>query len=298
MSSVHLKTRIGRMATGLAVMVMALAAACGGEPSIPTVAVESADFSFSSPATVPAGFTRFELTNVGQDPHHMQLLRLNDGVTQQQFQGALQEALLASLTEGEAALLRIFQITSEAGGPGGIVPGGNVRAVVDLQHGQYVLTCFLSGADGIPHIAKGMVKALEVTAPPDEQPSEPDADVTVDLNDFAFVGAPATLSAGVTTFKVVNQGQEPHEMSLIRLNEGVSFAQLREAVMTPPELAPPGPPPATDSGGYQAITPGASGWVTVNLAQGEYALVCFVPSPANGFVPHVALGMISSLTVQ
>ena len=68
-----------------------------------------------------------------------------------------------------------------------------------------------------------MVKPLTVGPAPDEQPSEPEADVEVALNDFAFTGVPATLTSGNTTFKVTNQGQEPHEMIIFRL-KGVSMA--------------------------------------------------------------------------
>lgn len=37
--------------------------------------------------------------------------------------------------------------------------------------------------------------------------------------------------------------------------------------------------------------PGQTGWVTLDLKPGDYALVCFISSPANQGKPHVALGM-------
>ena len=228
----------------------------------------------------------------------MQVVKLNQGVSQQQFQETLQETLQAFPQEGEAALGRIFQVVAFTGGPSGIGPGGQSEAVVDLQAGDYVLLCFIAGADGIPHLAKGMVQPLTVTEPPSDRPAEPEALATVGLDDFAFAGVPTTLPEGRTTLKVTNQGQEPHEMTLLRL-EGINAQQALEILTAPPGgEAPAGQPPFKDAGGFQAIMPGQSGWTTLNLQAGEYIAVCFVPSPANGFAPHVALGMITSITVK
>ncbi len=59
------------------VALFALAACGGGGGSIPTVAVTAADFSFSLPETIAGGLTRLQLTNSGQDSHHMQVVKLN-----------------------------------------------------------------------------------------------------------------------------------------------------------------------------------------------------------------------------
>lgn len=107
--------RMFRLATFLVGSLIALlaSAACGGEePSIPIVGVTAADFSFSLPDTIAGGLVRFQLTNSGQDSHHMQVVKLNQGVSQQQFQGPLQETLQAIPQEGEAALGRLFQIVT------------------------------------------------------------------------------------------------------------------------------------------------------------------------------------------
>ena len=227
----------------------------------------------------------------------MQILKLNQGVTQGQFQDTVQGVLEAIPTAGEAALFGLFEVATMAGGPAGIGPGGTSSATLDLQPGEYSLVCFIAGSDGVPHIAKGMVAPLTVGSLASDQPSEPSADVEVSLADFAFNGAPSNLDAGETTFKVVNEGQEPHEMAILRL-DGITVDAAKEILMTPPGEAPAGPPPFNDAGGFQANMPGDSGWATVDLEKGEYVLVCFVPSPANEFAPHLALGMFSSITVQ
>jgi hypothetical protein len=46
------------------------------------------------------------------------------------------------------------------------------------------------------------------------------------------------------------------------------------------------------------MMPGETGWVSIELPPGEYAMICFIPSPANEFKPHVALGMFKAFTVK
>ena len=41
-----------------------------------------------------------------------------------------------------------------------MVPGGPSDVLVSLEAGQYVLLCFVTSADGVPHLAKGMMRPL------------------------------------------------------------------------------------------------------------------------------------------
>jgi uncharacterized cupredoxin-like copper-binding protein len=271
-----------------AVALAAVVVACGGKgAAIPTVFIGAADYSFTLPDSIPGGLTHLQFTNTGKEPHHAQFARLNDGVSLQQFQAALQKG-----PEGAFPL-----ITFQAGAPA-IEAGKKSEAVVNLTAGQYMLLCFIPSPDGVPHLAKGMVKPLTVTAAPAKQPAKPAAKGAVDLLDFAFGTLPGNVSAGKTTLAVVNKGKEVHEMGVLKL-KGVPAAQVIQALSAPPGSAlPPGPPPFEWAGGYQAIMPGATGWATLDLTPGEYTLICFVPSPANQGKPHFALGMFRPFTVK
>ena len=295
----HLVKALGFLA--VAVAGVAIAAACGGGPKIPEVALGAADYSFTLADTVAGGLVQVRFTNNGKEDHHAQFLRLNDGVTQQQFQATFQSALQAAATEGEAALFRIFEVVTADGGPPPVAPGKEAEVVMDLRQGQYVMVCFLPGADGIPHIAKGMIKPLTVTAAPADQPSPPSVAGTVDLADFAFATFPSEIKVGKTKVGVTNKGQEPHEMTVVRL-KGINVTQLLEILggpPPPPGSAPPsGPPPFEFAGGYQAMMPGQTGWTILDLTAGDYAAICFIPSPANEFKPHFALGMARAFTVK
>jgi len=295
------------LATGLAALVFGFGAiACGDddddgdggeEPTatseaaageIPTVEITGADYSFQAPASIAGGLTRIVFTNTSSaEDHQAQLLRLNDGVTFDQF--------TAALPEGEEA---VFALVTPAGGPGASA-GLQNENVLDLDAGQYALVCLIpSPSDGIPHVAKGMLQPLEVTELAGEQPEAPTADVSVALSNFTF-DAPATLPAGETTFDVTNNGPQPHEMAVARLEGGTTLDQLLDIFFAPPSEAPPpeGPPPATFVGQVAVLSDGLSGQTTIDLTAGTYAVLCFVTDPESG-APHAAIGMAQQLTVQ
>jgi uncharacterized cupredoxin-like copper-binding protein len=50
-------------------------------------------------------------------------------------------------------------------------------------------------------------------------------------------------------------------------------------------------------GGVNALEPGASAFMTLNLEPGEYAAVCLVPDPSTGH-SHLDLGMLKRFSVQ
>ena len=103
---------------------------------------------------------------------------------------------------------------------------------------------------------------------------------------------PTSLQAGPTTFRLVNEGRELHQLYLVRLAGEKSAADLVNAMKAG------GPPPswAIDVGGPNGVNPGGTAPdVTVRLTPGHYAALCIIPS-ANG-VPHVMKGMYADLAV-
>lgn len=250
---------------------------------IPQLDITASDFAFDVPAEFGGGWVRIVMNNTGAEDHQAQFARLNDGVTLDQFTTALQG------DETEALAL-----VSLAGGPNAIVPGETADVVNELDAGNYVLLCFVSGEDDIPHVAKGMIAPLTVTEPAAEQPEPPEADASVTTAEFSF-DAPDTLPAGETVFEVANSGAQPHEMTAVKLDEGVTFEDLQALLAA--EEEPTGPPPFSSAGGLGAIAPDTAGYTTLNLAAGTYALLCFVPDPDSG-APHFTLGMVDSFTVE
>lgn len=56
-------------------------------------------------------------------------------------------------------------------------------------------------------------------------------------------------------------------------------------------------PPFMNVGGFQGINPGATGWMELDLAAGEYIAICHIPDPATGKA-HEELGMVLPFTVK
>jgi len=114
--------------------------------------------------------------------------------------------------------------------------------------------------------------------------------VTVVANDFKF-DAPAEIPAGLTKFVLKGAGQQIHHATIAKLENGKTAADLMAAFRNP------GPPPSwvTFVGGPNVPDPGAEANATVDLAPGNYALICFVDTPDK--VPHFAKGMVHGFTV-
>ncbi|MEO5580203.1 MAG: hypothetical protein ABIR58_06050 [Gemmatimonadaceae bacterium] len=104
--------------------------------------------------------------------------------------------------------------------------------------------------------------------------------VTVTSTDYAFA-APDQIPAGLTTFKLVDNGKEVHHASLIRLKDGKTHADLVTAMKA---MKPGTQPPdwIEPLGGPNAIVPGGESNATVMLEPGDYAAVCFLEDSTEG----------------
>lgn len=117
--------------------------------------------------------------------------------------------------------------------------------------------------------------------------------VGISATDYKF-DAPESIPAGVTTFRLTDNGKELHHATLMKLDSGKTAADF-EAVMK--AMKPGSPPPGwiIPAGGPNAIAPGNTSELTLDIEPGNYAIVCFIPD-AKG-TPHAMLGMIKGLTV-
>lgn len=133
-------------------------------------------------------------------------------------------------------------------------------------------------------------KASDTTA---ALPAPAPAVVTIVAKDFAYE-APDTISAGMVTLRLVNQGPELHHVQLLRLSDGKTYADL-EAGLKSMKPGAPMPPWIHDVAGPNSPVPGGEQSVTGELEPGNYALICFIPSADH--VPHAMKGMMKPLTV-
>ena len=263
----------------------------------PEVVVVAAEYRFEMPASTPGGLTRLTMRNEGAEDHHAMFMRVNDGSTLEDLQAALETPDLGA----------IFAVSTSLGGPE-VSPGGEASVIADLEPGRYMVICVIPDAEGVPHYLMGMQAPLEVGEVEGTQ-APPEADMTVELVDFAFVMPEMDVAPGQHVWEVPNIGEQIHEMVILQLAEGVTPDQVQAIFQAPPatpgaggatpvampEMA--GPPPFTVIGGVAPMSPGYTNWAILDLEAGDYIAICFVPDPATG-APHFALGMIMPFTVE
>jgi uncharacterized cupredoxin-like copper-binding protein len=279
------------MVTILLLSISFSAAACimPARAEVAEITVRAGDHFFEAPAQIQAGLVTITFENVGQDVHHMQIVELNEGVTPEQFQAAFPQAAEQWTPERMAQALSL--IKRAAGGPGLIPPGAQQRVTVKLAPGRYMLFCIIPDHAGVPHLAQGMMATLDVAGEEPAAQVEPAADATVTLKDFSYE-LPQAIQAGEQTWKIVNEGQQLHEILLWKMAEGKTVQDVIAF-----QQAPHGTPPYVPAGGFQGIAPGASGWLHLKLAPGAYIAICPIPDSASG-TPHHELGMILPFTVE
>ena len=323
-------TRITRITGIVALGALTLAfSACGGKKETPKstateapkaatataspaqsaakpLTITGSDYAFATDGQAVPGIQTITFKNAGKEDHELQLVSLDQGKT-------IADAQKILATPNAA----IPDWVKFNGGAWAIPAGGQSTMTAKLNAGAYILLCFVQSPDGAPHIAKGMVGALEVKGT-EAKDTAPTATLAIDASEYAFK-APAEATAGTATISLKNSGKESHFAGLIRVPDGVPYEAFTKALLTPPVAASATPaaaaspkpsatgtpaagaasaaaPPSGVSGGVGALSAGGQSWSTTDLKAGTYAIVCLVPD-AKG-VPHAALGMISKLTVK
>ena len=246
------------------------------EPAV--VSITARDFAFTMPDTIQSGLTKLVLVNEGPNIHHAQIIRLEQGKTL----ADLEAAFKAGGPPPEWAV--------DVGGPNAPNIGGSSSTVQQLDPGNYAVICFVDLPDKVPHFAKGMTKAFVVT-PGTSNAVAPTPTVTMTIADYSF-NTDTALTAGRQMVKVVNNGPQVHEVTVIKLDSAKTLDDLEKFMDTYK-----GDVPAKTMGGITAVRPGTTNYFELNLTPGNYILICFVPDSKDG-KPHFAHGMLQQLTIN
>lgn len=120
------------------------------------------------------------------------------------------------------------------------------------------------------------------------------APTTVDVTstDYAYALDTDTVSSGLVEVNQINEGQENHQVTLIRLEDGQTTEEVASG------LEDQGDHFVADdayAGGPNNTIAGGTGSATVPLTEGTYALVCFIP--AQDGESHYTKGMVAQLDV-
>ena len=253
----------------------------------PVVVVHTREFAFVAPASIAAGTTTFRLVNDGKEIHQISIVQLKEGKTLADYGAALKANKPTPWASG-------------VGGPNAAAPGQTMDATVTLDAGNYVLVCWVpSPGAPVPHVAKGMIQPLTVTAPggvtqagtsvsylPESTP-----DVHLELFDYGFKFS-KPLTAGKHTIHVMNTGAQEHEAVLVKLAPGKTMKDFDAWL----EGGMKGPSPATPTPGMAGLGKGRTGTFDTNLSPGAYGVVCWIPDAKDG-KPHEMHGMVHEFTV-
>ena len=118
--------------------------------------------------------------------------------------------------------------------------------------------------------------------------------------DHAFEDFPDTVDAGVTSFDFTNEGEEVHELAVLRKSDGVT--DTADELLAMDEAASADKVTLLGVGG--PIAAGESQYLIVDLEPGDYIATSFVPvgmtsldAPTEG-APQFTEGMVHEFTVE
>jgi hypothetical protein len=246
-----------------------------------TVVFVAHDYGFRGPDRIPAGLTTVQIVNQGQDLHHIQFLKLLQGKSAADFSAAV-----------AADPSQLPRWVLYAGGPNAHPPGSLASATVHLTEGDYVIMCWIPDKHGVPHVALGMQKALSVRGGKPMKISRPKPSIVIKQIDYQFVFS-QRVEAGLQTIEVMNQGTQPHELVIVKLEQGATVKDVIASF----EPGASGPPRGQLVGGITGIEQGERMYFTGEFESGRYGLICFVPDAVSG-QPHFLQGMTTEFTVE
>jgi hypothetical protein len=240
---------------------------------------------------VPAGLVLLAVENAATSEESTGVIILGppEGMSLEEFQ-AIAEATPAPGEEEQFPAF--FYLARSTGGP--IVdPGETGYAVVQIPPGDWAVL-------GEMDLPPAMFRATEgeATTP---VVAEPTADISVKMQDFAFVDVPEQITPGRKVWKIENTGPQPHMMIATKTPDGATLQELLDYLMslfsgTPEADAQFSEEDFFTVGGLEISSAGFTTWIEMDLEPGTYFLGCYVPDQQTG-MSHVLMGMAQTITV-
>ena len=249
------------------------------------VTVIAHDYAFDMPTSIPAGLTTFRLVDKGKEPHHLFVMKLEQGKKASDMFAALKA--MGPAGGPPPAWMR------PAGGPNAASPGTETNATLTLEPGEYAAFCVIPTPKGAPHFMMGMIKGFTVTpAAKSAAAALPKADLTITLKDYDFVLS-RPLTKGRHVIAVTNAGTQPHEIVITRFGPGQSNMQFAAWGEKPQGKTAPG----HSMGGITDILPGKTVVIEQTFPPGRYGFICFTRDKKDG-KPHFLHGMQKEFVVK
>lgn len=300
-----------RWFTGTLCLGLAALAACGSEAAPPAAAANVFAFSargleFEAPDSVPSGWVTFRFHNESGMVHFAIVERMppGKGIADQQrevapaFQRGVDLLFRGQTDSAMAAFGTIpawYHDVIFLGGPGLTGAGQTSSATVRLEPGTYLLECYVK-TDGRFHSFNpdttkyGMVHQFTVTDSVTDAP-EPRSELTITLSSTDGMNLYGRPVAGEQTFAVRFDDQKiyenfvGHDVHLFRVTDSTDMDRVQAWMdwTRPGQLQTPAP--AIFLGGLNELPSGTTGYFSVTLTPGRYALIAEVPEPGQkGFL--------------
>ena len=135
------------------------------------------------------------------------------------------------------------------------------------------------------------IEETTTSAPETEEAGAESTEISVTGTEYAFEADVEGLTAGPVAVRLDNDGEEEHQVSIVRLKEGktqADFAALGADLSQFDDVL-------ETFGGPNGVAPGESLSSVQVLEPGDYFFVCFIPAPDGQ--PHAAKGMVMPVTV-
>jgi hypothetical protein len=250
------------------------------------VTVIANEYAFDMPTSIPAGLTTFRLIDKGKEPHHLFVMKLEQGKKASDFF----EAFKAMAHGGPGGPPPTWM--RPVGGPNAPNPGAETNATLNLDPGEYVAFCVIPTPQGAPHIMMGMIKGFTVTPEKRYAAPLPKADLTITLKDYDFVLS-KPITKGRHVIAVTNAGTQPHELVIVRYGPGQTNMQFAEWGEKPGGKTAPG----HAMGGITDAPPGKTVVIEQNFPPGRYGFICFTRDKKDS-KPHFLHGMQKEFIVK
>ncbi len=183
-----------------------------------------------------------------------------------------------------------------------VTDDGDATAVVrylvgdQLRQGLWTFSLFSASASFLGgEDANGIVRASARWVVSSEEVQTPDVPegaqrVGVTLDEYSIEVDPGRVDAGTVALRIANDGQQDHEVVVLRLEDGATADEL---------LYIPGPdlPDGISIAGQLTVPAGDEGVMVLDgVESGSYALVDLFPDDESG-VPNLSLGMEADFEV-
>lgn len=256
----------------------------------PELRVRVTDTGVEAPSTAPAGLTLLTLENASKEGTSVFLLQPPAGTTMAELRATVQAEATPGSGEEEEFPAWFYDAVLTGGPSSG--PGESAQVLIDVAPGEWAIA-----TEGSQEPAMLTVTGEGATP---TAAGEPPADVTVEMQEFAFVGLDDGVPAGPQTWKITNTGKQPHILVLIKSPVTITMDQVMTLLQLPENATPPAgvPDPETfeDVNGLTVLSTGRTAWLPLDLTPGTYVALCFIPDKET-HAPHAAMGMVSIFTV-